>query len=68
MLAMSHLSFTRHQPPGSRCLSGQCGVGRDRSGAPRGAVAHLTGMTNDPITTAADAGLERLLTVRELSD
>ena len=69
MPAMSHLSFTRHKPLRGRCLSGQCGAGRDRSGEPRGAAAHLTGMTPDTTTTtAADAGLERLLTVRELSD
>ena len=68
MLAMSHLSFTRHKPLRGRCRWGQRGAGRDRSGEPRGATAHLTGMTHDPITTAADAGLERLLTVRELSD
>jgi excisionase family DNA binding protein len=74
MPAMSHLSFTRHKPLRGRCLSGQCGACWDRFGAARGAAAHLTGMTNDTTTAAttttiaADAGLERLLTVRELSD
>ena len=69
MLATSHLSFTRHKPLRGRCPLGQSGPGRDRSGAARDAVAHLVGMTYDPITTtAADAGLERLLSVRELSD
>jgi excisionase family DNA binding protein len=72
MPAMSHLSFTRHKPLRGRGLSGQCWAGRDRSGEPRGAAAHLKAMTHDPTTittaAAAEAGLERLLTVRELSD
>ena len=67
MLATSHLSFTRHKPLLGRCRLGQFGAGRDRCGEARGAVAHLVGMSHHTITTA-DAGLERLLTVRELSD
>ncbi len=69
MLATSHLSFTRHKPLRSRCLWGRFGAGRDRSGAVRGAVAHVIGMNHDTtIPATSDAGLERLLSFQELSD
>ena len=59
------LSFICHKLLREPCPIGCSGFGLEQSGALRGTEAHLTGMNDNPASTAPR--LEHLLTVQELS-